>query len=249
MKRVLIADPNEVLGNIVRRRLKDEYEILLCKNGQDLSRLIREFDPDVLVIDIVLPDMSALTILQALYSSGTAAKVIAILRGADEFALCQMERLDVRRVITIPCTAEALIHEIRGATDGNQDVDYWCEENEIDRILQVLSFRMGPSRYRCVFEAILFRYENPDCTMKELYIDVAKCCGGNHQRVEKAIRNAIEDAYACGNKEIWDCYFVTDVRREKPYPSNEDFIARIACCLTQRQRIKRKYACDVAVAE
>ena len=115
-----------------------------------------------------------------------------------------------------------------------------CVENEIEQTLLMLRFRRGPSRYRCVYEAILMRYNNPDCSMKELYIDVAGICGGNHQRVEKAIRNAVADAYACSDKALWNYYFIKDPRRVKPYPSNEDFIASIAGYLTRQKRIEQR---------
>ena len=73
--------------------------------------------------------------------------------------------------------------------------------------------------------------------MKELYVDVASCCGGGRQRVEKAIRDAVEDAYSNSDTSLWAMYFPYYSKREKPYPGNEDFVARIAGALIQIARV------------
>ena len=242
MKRVLVVDPYELLGQAVQKGLAGECEVKICTSGADVLYQIRLWEPDLVMMDFELVDMDAMSILRAIYTSGSSANILMITNGEDEYSLCQMDRFGVGSVITIPCTTELVLDQIRSLLNRDERnwLDGWCVENEIEQMLMVLHFRRGPSRYRCVFEAILMRYHNPDYAMKELYIDVAKICGGNYQRVEKAIRNAISDAYACSNKSLWDYYFIKDPRREKPYPSNEDFIASVAGLLRQHERIERR---------
>lgn len=251
MKRVLIAEPEGLLGKAIKKQLTGECEVMLCATGNEVLRQVRMWEPDILLMYMHLPDIEAMSILHLLYNFGVPAQVITIMRCADEFSLYQMEKLAVKCSITIPCRYEFVTMQIQKLLNDH-DIDWigeWCVENEIDLTLQILGFRRGPSRYRCVYEAIRIRYENPDCAMKELYIDVAGICGGNYQRIEKAIRSAIADAYICGDKPLWDFYFVSDPRREKPYPSNEDFIASVVASLARRERLERRRALAKSQAE
>lgn len=241
MHKLLIADSSTVLGEAISKELQKEYDIRICTDGKELPLLLRTFSPDILLFDIMLPDIDALSLLQAMHTSGNMPKVIALSRIINDYTLTQLQDRGVYCVLLKPCKPAVVIVHIRSVSVETRYLyaDTLCVENEIDRMLVQLGFRMGPPRYRCVFEAILSRYENPHSAMKEIYIDVAIRCGGSFRRVEKAIRDAIEDAYENGDNEIWLTYFPPYKKREKPYPNNEDFIARLANCITQKVRIKQ----------
>ena len=243
MHRLLIADTSQSLGEAVTKELCNEFDIRICTNGGQLSELLRTFSPDILLLDIMLPDIDTFSLLQAMHMSANTPKVIALSKVVNEYTLTQLQDRGVYCVLPKPCKAALAVVNIRSVTNKVRHVytDTLCIENEVDCLLVQLGFRMGPPRYRCVFEAILSRYKNPSCAMKEIYIDVAVRCGGSFRRVEKAIRDAIEDAYENGNKEIWQTYFLPYKKREKPYPSNEDFIARMANCIRQKTRIQKLY--------
>lgn len=241
MYRVLIADPSELFGSSVEQHLQEDCCVCVCTEGNRILDAVRTFEPDVLLLDILFPDVSSLRILQTLQSTGVRVKIIAITRFIDEYTAVRLAQYGVHSLLTRPCKVGLVVNQIRQTLFAleHPDLQDWCLENEIDRILLDLSFRMGPARYQCVFEAIRARYFHIKCSMKELYIDVAKRCGGNFRRVEKAIRDAVADAYEAGDKSVWAMYFPVDNKRDKPYPGNEDFIARIATCLIQRTRLKK----------
>lgn len=252
MHRLLIADSTEALGKQIAKQLKDDYLVELCHNGKQVLERIHAFEPDILLLDIMLTGADSLSLLRALQTSGRKTKVIAISRVINEYTVEQLTERGVCYILTKPCAVGLVVSHIREISfrldhPGGED---WCPENETDGILLSLNFRMGPSRYNCVFEAVLLKYRSPNIKfMKELYIDVARVCGGNYQRVEKAIRDAIEDAYESGDKLLWALYFPPDEKRDKPCPNNEDFIARIVGCLKQRARIKKPYAPSIKKAQ
>lgn len=243
VKRVMIATSLDYTIKRVEGLLGNEFCFHICGDDYDLFPEIKKFKPDVLVVQVSRFPQERLQLLRMLRHAGAPIKVVALSVYADDYFLRQLSGCGVCGLIQLPCNAEYLASHIQQAAFAAEhpEIEEWCLENEIDTLLMDLSFRMGPARYQCVFEAIYARYMNMDCSMKELYIDVAKRCGGNYQRVEKAVRDAIADAYESGDKRVWAEYFPVDNKRDKPYPGNEDFIAYIAGCLHRRARAVKPY--------
>lgn len=219
--------------------MQDLFEIQCCDTGDQALAAMTTFRPDILVIDCMLPGVDALTVLRTIRCAGFSTGVIALTSYYDEVVGKILDDLRVFRVFRKPCRLMVVGTTIRDlhmaqcvGTDGA-----WCVENEIDRILMSLGFRMGAKRYRCVFHAVLHMYLNR-CAMKELYIDVASVCGGTRERVEKAVRDAVEAAYKSGNEQEWKMYFNPSTKnKDHGHPSNEEFITRIAGALTARARL------------
>lgn len=71
---------------------------------------------------------------------------------------------------------------------------------------------------------------------KVLYPEVAKKFGTTPSRVERAIRHAIEVAWDRGDIEVLQKFFGYTVSNIKGKPTNSEFIAMIADCLSLRQK-------------
>lgn len=63
---------------------------------------------------------------------------------------------------------------------------------------------------------------------KLLYPTIAKRFKTTEQKVERAIRNAIEVSWARGNAETFEKMFGYSVRTGRTRPTNSEYIARIA---------------------
>ncbi|WP_304512150.1 response regulator transcription factor [Amycolatopsis sp. GM8] len=65
--RVLVVDDEETLAELVSMALRMEgWEIRSAGNGTDAVRTARDFRPDVVVLDVMLPDFSGLEVLAKL---------------------------------------------------------------------------------------------------------------------------------------------------------------------------------------
>ncbi|GAA0637247.1 response regulator transcription factor [Sporichthya brevicatena] len=65
--RVLVVDDEQSLSELLQMALRYEgWEIRTAANGSDALRVAREFRPDAVVLDIMLPDMDGLTVLHKL---------------------------------------------------------------------------------------------------------------------------------------------------------------------------------------
>lgn len=242
MQRLLIADTAQGFTDAVAKRLRGEFQVETCHDGETAMELIQSFEPDILLLDIMLPGLDGLSILHGIRTSGTDMRVVVTLRTQEPYILGCLERMDVDYVFMKPCAISAVVACIYDLSIKNTGKDASCIEHETDSILLRLGFQMGPTRYKCAYYGVLLWYRMQDgIVTKQLYPEVARICGGSATRVEKAIRDAISDAWKNGNRALWQLYFPPGKGGVSHCPSNEVFIARIAGCLRQGEKLKTPY--------
>lgn len=244
LHRLLIADSAGVLGKAVEKQLRKSFLIEICNNGEQALDLIYRFEPDIILMDLQLPVISGLDVLRILRTVGLDTKVVVMTTLTDNYICRALEELQVSNLFLKPCmlgAVTACICDLSFQLRNCQGSD-WCMEQETDRILLELGFRMGPARYDYVSYAILCKYKDSfSYVTKCIYPKVAKHFGGTASQVEKGIRDAIKDAWKNGNRAVWQLYFPPDKDGEIPCPSNEVFLARFANVLQYKTRQKKPY--------
>lgn len=91
MYRVIIADDEEIIRNGIKSFLlkDDEIEVVaLADNGQRALELIEEYKPDIVFVDICMPIMNGLEMIEAIVSTGLDI-VIVVISGYDNFSYAQ----------------------------------------------------------------------------------------------------------------------------------------------------------------
>ncbi|MGO1392295.1 response regulator transcription factor [Agrococcus casei] len=69
--RVVVVDDEQTLADLISMGLKYEgWDVRTAANGQTALQAVREFRPDAVVLDIMLPDFDGLQVLQRLRSAG-----------------------------------------------------------------------------------------------------------------------------------------------------------------------------------
>jgi DNA-binding NarL/FixJ family response regulator len=77
--RILLADDFEPLIEIVRQMLADEFEIVgSVNNGQAAIEEVGRLDPDLLVLDIAMPNLDGFEVVARLNSSRCRTRVILL---------------------------------------------------------------------------------------------------------------------------------------------------------------------------
>lgn len=94
--RVLLLEDNE--GN--RQMMSDYlsyygYDLFTIRQGKDLFDAIATFKPDVILLDLKLPDISGFTLLQELRESGKWANIPVIVVSAFAFRADQQRAFDL----------------------------------------------------------------------------------------------------------------------------------------------------------
>lgn len=59
-KRILVIDDNDLNCRIVEEILGDEYQLRLARNGPSALRMVKEYRPAIILLDVMMPGMDGL---------------------------------------------------------------------------------------------------------------------------------------------------------------------------------------------
>ena len=246
VKRIVVADTGMEFRKSLVRTLSEEpgFQIVgETGDGAELLRLARELKPDAVVMEMVLTGMDGLDVLEAFSQLTSRPKVlvlssyikgnvvdIAAARGADFY-------------ITKPCRLSSVGERLRqlitsGGLEPERD-DNAALEAQVTAIIHDVGVPAHIKGYQYLREAIIIAVKDMDvinAVTKVLYPEVAKRFGTTASRVERAIRHAIEVAWARGDLETLQKYFGYTVSNAKGKPTNSEFIAMIADRLQLERR-------------
>lgn len=246
MKRVLIAQEKDCFAENLIRCLQKDFILEHCPDGGQVLRTIREFDPDVILMDTSLPGSDPVSVLHMVRTAGSMAHFVVTTVSSPELVRQRLGDIGVARIFPKPCCVDAVCGLLYRLTADLPDLSLWCAETEAENVLLHMGFHCGRSRYDCIYHGILLKYcDKGGDSAKYLYSEVRKLCGKRSvEVVEKAIRDAIRHAWNHGDPEIWRLYF--PLCHKEGCPSNEVFISRIALALKNRERLKKVYEPQIA---
>ncbi len=116
--RVLVVDDNQDSLNIMEVALQasGKFEIDLATSGKEALAMIKRRSPDVLVLDLIMPDMDGFELIGALRENGLAGdmKIIVITGLTTECVTRHIDVLGIDRVFFKPFGINELINHIVG---------------------------------------------------------------------------------------------------------------------------------------
>jgi len=93
MKRILIADDEKDVLNILQKRLKNSnYDVNAATTGKEAIDLARSEKPDLMLLDIMLPDTDAYTLISSIKEDKTLKDVPILLITGKELILGTIEQ-------------------------------------------------------------------------------------------------------------------------------------------------------------
>ena len=83
---LIIEDEKKIAGLLEDKLVKEEYDILIAKDGKKGLKMITDENPDLILLDLMLPEMSGEEILKNMNESGLIKKipVVIITAKADD---------------------------------------------------------------------------------------------------------------------------------------------------------------------
>ena len=125
MRSILIVDDEVGVRESLRMVLKTDYEVFLAKDAEEAFLQIKEHSPDLILLDIILPDMDGLKILEKIKQKEletiiimiTATKTVktavdAMKLGAYDYITKPFDIDELRLVIIRALSAQALKKEV-----------------------------------------------------------------------------------------------------------------------------------------
>jgi len=77
-KRVLIVEDDLAVLEVLQMMLSENYEIYSARNGREAIYSYKMYKPDIVLMDIVLPDMDGVETTKEIKSRFSDAKIIGI---------------------------------------------------------------------------------------------------------------------------------------------------------------------------
>lgn len=260
---VLIADDNKEFCSILNDYLLNQKDIVvtgIAKDGREALELIQQKQPDLVVLDIIMPHLDGLGVLEKLngmdldkmprvivLSAVGQDKITqqAITLGADYYVVKPFdmdiftkrirEMFSTQDVETKRRSVSTQVVQREAAATSRGPIDL---ETEITSIIHEIGVPAHIKGYMYLREAITMVVNDMEllsAVTKELYPSIAKKYNTTASRVERAIRHAIE--VACrGQVDAINKLFGYTVHNEKGKPTNSEFIAIIA----DKLRLKNK---------
>lgn len=254
--RILIADSNEDFRTILTEIISDEDDMSVVAsagNGKEALSLIKELSPDLALIDLVLPKLDGLGVLQQLPETGVSPAIIVTSAFVTDSVMAKCSELGATFFVSKPCDSSAILSRIRLAHDMHSKGSVLVNrdsmsadsrlspslESVVTDIIHEIGVPAHIKGYQYLREAIILAVNDMEvinAVTKVLYPAVAKKFGTTPSRVERAIRHAIEVAWDRGDLETLQKFFGYTVSNIKGKPTNSEFIAMIADCLSLRRK-------------
>ena len=125
MTRVLLVDDHPMIGAALEMLLRDtSYELVgRARNAVEATKLLSTLRPDLILLDVHLPDGSGLDLFRRLARSRARPKVILLTAGMDEAQLLSASELAPEAMVLKTSDPGLLIESMDAVTAGGRWVD------------------------------------------------------------------------------------------------------------------------------
>ncbi|MFB5759538.1 sporulation transcription factor Spo0A [Paenibacillus medicaginis] len=252
---VLLADDNREFTNLLAEYISEQEDmevVGISYNGEEVLQRISTAHkiPDVLILDIIMPHLDGLGVLERLREMNLPAqpKIIMLTAFGQENITQRAVQLGASYYILKPFDMEVLANRIRqlvgvqtvsstsaGMSMARSNVVPMGKVKNLDASITSIIHEIGvPAHikgYQYLREAITMVYNNIEilgAITKTLYPAIAEKFKTTPSRVERAIRHAIEVAWTRGNIDSISHLFGYTINISKSKPTNSEFIAMVA---------------------
>ncbi|WP_456274099.1 sporulation transcription factor Spo0A [Bacillus sp. AK031] len=245
--KVCVVDDNRELVSLLEEYIssQNDMEVVgVAHNGQECLEMLDEVEPDVIVLDIIMPHLDGLAVLERIRERNVIPNVIMLTAFGQEDVTKKAVDLGASYFILKPFDMENLVSHIRQVSGKSNPIFKKSSSSRsaaeskpknldasITSIIHEIGVPAHIKGYLYLREAISMVYKDIELLgsiTKVLYPDIAKKFNTTASRVERAIRHAIEVAWSRGNIDSISSLFGYTVSMTKAKPTNSEFIAMVA---------------------
>ena len=250
---IAIADDNERMVNLLETLINDDNDLELvgqADNGKDIYDIIKDKEPDVVLLDIIMPKVDGLTVMEKVNQDSSMKKhpaFIVISAVGQERITENAFNLGACYYIMKPFDNDMILNRIKhfknygmgknreqrkiGTGENVREMAGRNLEMDVTDIIHEIGVPAHIKGYQYLRDAIAMSVEDQEMmssVTKILYPAIAKRNQTTASRVERAIRHAIEVAWGRGKMETIDEVFGYTISTGKGKPTNSEFIALIS---------------------
>lgn len=253
--RVLVVDDNEMQQNELADAIMKEpgFDLAgIASDGIEAIQSIRTLKPDLILLDLIMPNMDGFGVLEQLRKSEFSEHkpmIIIISAIGEENVACDAYRMGADYYLMKPFTPAQVFERARFLVNQNEPGSSHILTNgqartsfapaspehnletDVTNIIHEIGVPAHIKGYHYLRDAIIMSVDDSEMLgsiTKVLYTSIAKRHKTTPSRVERAIRHAIEVAWSRGKMDTIDALFGYTVHNGKGKPTNSEFVALIA---------------------
>lgn len=245
---VAIADDNDLMRQLLDTIVQSDEELSVvgtAKDGEEAYQMIKEKEPDVVLLDIVMPKMDGLGVLDKVQRDTSIKKTPnfimvsavnqpqvtedAFSLGADYFIMKPFDKDTIIQRIKKTRRTRAFVEPGFYQKKTKEHTEAALEA-DVTNIIHEIGVPAHIKGYQYLRDAIVMSVQDIEMLnsiTKVLYPTIAKKYDTTTSRVERAIRHAIEVAWSRGRMDTIDALFGYTINHGKGKPTNSEFIALI----------------------
>lgn len=251
---VAIVDDNERMVELLEDIMSSDGEIEVigtANNGVEAVSLIQETEPDVVLLDIIMPKLDGLGVMEKIKKDKSLKKCPSFIvitaigqegvtenafeLGADYYIMKPFDNnMVLSRVKQLKTDRRVKLIDNNSRQNAYEDKEAYMERNlesDVTNIIHEIGVPAHIKGYQYLRDAIMMSVNDGEMLnsiTKLLYPSIAKRHKTTPSRVERAIRHAIEVAWSRGKMDTIDELFGYTVNNGKGKPTNSEFVALIA---------------------
>lgn len=248
--KVLLADDNKDFVDIMQDYFEQQEDVTVvgsAYNGLETLELINLKLPDVVVLDIIMPHLDGIGVLEKLSAMDLLSrpKIVMLTAFGQESMTQRAVELGADYFVLKPFDLDTLANRIRQLFTNGVTVSKSTAQSpaitpavrtrsldvDVTNIIHQMGVPAHIKGYQYLRDAILLVVNEVNllgAVTKELYPMIAEKYQTTPSRVERAIRHAIELAWDRGNVEMMNKFFGYTINIQRGKPTNSEFIAMVA---------------------
>ncbi|HXD20792.1 MAG TPA: response regulator transcription factor [Vicinamibacterales bacterium] len=142
--RVVIADDHTILREALRQVLTARREFTVvgeAANGREAVAVVTRTRPDLLLLDVSMPEASGLDALRELAAIGPGVRTLVLTASIDRLGMLAALQLGARGVVLKTAGTKVLLEAIEAVLAG----EYWVDRRSVSNLFDVLKQLSGPA--------------------------------------------------------------------------------------------------------
>src|SRR5271165_803653 len=153
--RVLMADDHAIFRDGLRKLLDGDEEITIvgeAQNGAECIKLLAKLKPDILLLDLRMPDKDGLAVLEEVNFDQIPTRVIVLTAAEDDRDVVRAMRLGARGVVLKQSATDLLVKSIHRVHAG----EIWLDNRMTAEVMKAFSksSESGPRRNKEIGEKL-----------------------------------------------------------------------------------------------
>ena len=135
--RIVIADDHPIFRDGLRRLLESEPDLSVvgeAADGRQAIQLVHETRPDILLLDVAMPNLPGLEALRELSEAKDPVRVIILTASIDRQQMLQALQLGARGIVLKESATQVLMKSLTAVMEGS----YWVGKDSVPDLKELV---------------------------------------------------------------------------------------------------------------